>query len=282
MSRPAFTLFAQHYFSALLSNFGTVYLNELVPRDPSLRVYKIPSRSNWGTEVLGVVAGDNPQIMISPEVIAEAELVDVLFEPNEQQARASLGLLGDLLFVPCIIEPLRWIPTTWEIRTCLRHWLQWKIESDRSIIPAHETPVYEEEEEVEYNDEDEEEYEPEPIDKTLLIIVPSIVPEQLEEWGAHPSQRNIPGIYDFPSAFCTTVVVINELPQDSSTLWLRLLGRGQIQRAAIQELMSLEAHYPLRALAMQQLQQWHQLLLDGQMGQESKPLMQLLQQVEFP
>jgi hypothetical protein len=103
MSRPAFALFAQQYFSALLSNFGTVYLNEPVPRDPSLRVYKIPSRSNWGTEVLGVVAGDNPQIMISPEVIAEAELVDVLFEPNEQQSRASLGLLGELLFVSCII-----------------------------------------------------------------------------------------------------------------------------------------------------------------------------------
>jgi hypothetical protein len=281
MSRSAFSLFAQHYFSALLSNFGTVYLNEPVPRDPSLRVYKIPSRSNWGTEVLGAITAGNPQIMISPEVIAEAELVDVLFEPNEQQSRDSLGLLGELLFVPCIIEPLRWMPTTWEMRTCLRHWLQWKTESDRSIIPAHETPVYEEEEEVEYNDADDEEDEPEPIDKTLLIIVPSIVSKQLEEWGANPSQRNIPGIYDFPRSFCTTVVVINELPQDSSTLWLRLLGRGQIQRTAIQELMSLEANYPLRAPALQQLRQWHQLLINQQMGQESKPLMQLLQQVEF-
>jgi hypothetical protein len=44
--------------------------------------------------------------------------------------------------------------------------------------------------------------------------------------------------------------------------------------------MSLEAHYPLRALALRQLQQWYQLLVNQQMGKEGKPLMQLLQQVE--
>lgn len=31
MSRPAFAIFAQQYLSALLGNFGTVYLNTFVP-----------------------------------------------------------------------------------------------------------------------------------------------------------------------------------------------------------------------------------------------------------
>jgi hypothetical protein len=115
MSRPAFSLFAQQYFLALLSQFGTVYLNEPVPRDPRLRVYKHPSRTGWGTEFLGAITADTPGVMISPEVVGEAELVDVLFEPDAQQSREQLGVLGALLFVPCIIAPLRWLPTVWEM-----------------------------------------------------------------------------------------------------------------------------------------------------------------------
>ncbi|GCL36203.1 hypothetical protein SR1949_13050 [Sphaerospermopsis reniformis] len=38
MSRPSFVIFAQNYLFALLSNYGNVFLNELIPRNPKLRV----------------------------------------------------------------------------------------------------------------------------------------------------------------------------------------------------------------------------------------------------
>jgi hypothetical protein len=272
MSRPAFAIFAQQYFSALLSDFGTVYLNELVPRDPKLRVYKLPGRSNWGTEVVSALTAGNDRVFVSPEVIGEAELVDVLFEPDDRKSKAQLGVLGQLLSVPCIIKPLRWLPTTCEIRTCMGHWLKWKVETDKSIISVNETPVYKKNKREDKN---------EAINKSLLIIVPSITSKQLNGWTAEPSSRNIPGIYDLPSAFCTTIVAIGELPSNPDTLWLRLLGRGLTQRSAIQELMHLESDLLLRTVVLQQLKQWEQMLLQGRMGTESKHLMQVLSQIDI-
>jgi hypothetical protein len=271
MSRPPFTLFAQHYFSALLHDFGTVYLNEPVPRNPDLRVFKLPSRTDWGTEMLSALTEGNDRVMISPEVIGEAELVDVLFEPDDQKTREWLGLLGELLSVPCIIESFRWLPTTRALRTCMGHWLQWKVEASGGMIPVDGTPR-------EYNAvNDDEDID----DKILLIIVPSMTARQLQAWGAKPSPRKIPGVYESPPAFCTTIVVTGELPQTLSTLWLRLLSRGNTQRSAIRELIQLEANHPLRAVALRQLQQWYQLIAQGQMGKETAALTQLLSQIEI-
>ncbi|MEO1433841.1 MAG: hypothetical protein AAFV71_33240 [Cyanobacteria bacterium J06633_8] len=87
MSHPAFSIFAQQYFSVLLNDFGTVYLNEPIPRDANLRVFKLPSRFNLGTEYLKEITSGNNQVMISPEVIGEAELVDILFEPHLEKSR---------------------------------------------------------------------------------------------------------------------------------------------------------------------------------------------------
>jgi hypothetical protein len=285
MSRPAFAHFAQQYFAALLNDFGRVYQNEPVPRDPKLRVYKYPSRSNFGSALLGELTAGNDRVMINPEVVGEADLVDVLFEPDPEKSRASLGLLGELLFVPAIIETLRWRPDDWMYHTCLSHWLRWKSEASGGIIPIDATPVYEEEEEedddYDYDNppEDEDDYEPEPVDKILLILMPTVTPEYLEYCGFCPSEHNIPGVYSSAPAFCTTIVATNQLPQDESTLWLRLLGRGPMQRAAIGELLQLDASHPQRNTAISQLQQWYQLLSSEQMGRESKRLMELLAQV---
>jgi hypothetical protein len=283
MGRPAFAHFAQQYFAALLNDFGTVYQNEPIPRDPNLRVYKYPSRSNFGTALLGELTAGDDRVMISPEVVGEANLVDVLFEPDLDKPRTSLGLLGELLFAPAIIETLRWTPDDWAHCTCMSHWLSWKNEADGGIIPIDATPVYEEEEDDDYDydnpSEEEDEYEPEPVDKILLMLMPAITPERLEYCGFWPSAHNIPGVYSSAPAFCTTIVATNQLPQDKSTLWLRLLGRGPTQRAAIAELLKLDASHPHHNTAIAQLQQWRQLLSNGQMGKESKRLMAVLSQI---
>ncbi|MDF5722812.1 MAG: hypothetical protein PUP91_20515 [Rhizonema sp. PD37] len=268
MQRPAFAIFAQQYLKALLSDYGNVYLNEPIPRDPKLRIYKHPSRSNWGTEYLSALTAQLAHVMIASEVIGEAELVDVLFEPKVEKSRTSLGLLGELVGSPCIIEILRHAPNEWDLRTCIRHWLAWNAEAAGSIIPCDENSVHTDEQE---NDQLED------VDKMLLIITPSITPQHLQGFGAKASVINIPGVYSFPPAWCTTIIVTSELNLDASTLWLRILGRGRTQRAAIMELLALDVEHPHRTAVGQQLRQWHRLLLLGQMGKECKRLMQTLE-----
>lgn len=271
MFRPAFAIFAQQYLKAVLSDYGSVYLNEPIPRDPKLRIFKHPSRSNWGTEYLSTITALNDRVMVSPEVVGEAELVDVLFEPKVE-SRTSLGLLGELVHSPCIIEILRHAPNERDLRTCLRHWLTWSVEADGSIIPVDESVNTDEQDFHQQGDDD----------KILLIIMPSIAPQQLEGLGAR-NVINIPGVYSLAPAFCTTIVVTSELNSDASTLWLRILGRGPTQRTAIMELMELDVDHPHRAVVTQQLQQWYRLLSEGQMGKECFRLMQTLAIVDkFP
>jgi len=263
MARPTFAIFAQQYLYALLSDFGTVFLNEPIPRDPKLRVYKHPSRLNWGTEYLRAITAGS-RVMISPEIIGEADLVDVLFEPDPNKSRASLGLLGELTSAPCIIEISRWTPSSWEIRTYMQHWLTWKAEDGGVIIPVDEPST----------NRDEQDH-PEG-NQILLIILPSIAPKHFPGFGIQPSAMNIPGVYAMPPAFHTNIVVTSELPLGPSTLWLRLLGRGPTQRKAIQELVTPNIPHPYYAVARQQLRNWYKILLECQIGKESKQLMETL------
>lgn len=277
--RPAFATFAQQYLSVLLGDFGDIYLNEPIPRNPNLRVFKHASRFNWGTEYLTVITAGNKRVMISPEIIGEAELVDVLFEPNAEKLKASLGLLARFVSVPCMIEARRWTPSKWDLQVCMRHWLTWKAEVSNSIIPVGEN-LSDINKQKNDNRQDLLNKCWEEIDKTLLIITPSINPQSLQGFGAQPSVMNIPGVYELPLAFCTTIVVTSELPLDKSTLWLRILGRGCTQRKAIMELLNLDVNYPHRTAILQQLQQWYHLLSSGKVGKESARLMETLAMID--
>lgn len=271
MVRPSFARFAQQYLAALLQDFGTVYLNTLVPRNPDLRVFELPSRNGWDTDYLRSATANQPtdqptewpQAMISPKVIGEARLVDVLFEPHPtpvgevsltaasemQRGRSlsSLGLLGNLLIAPAIIVPWRWAPNQWDFRKALSCLLQWQVEADIGM---------------------------------MLIVAPSVFPQFLDNMGASPAA--VKGVYQMPSAYCTTIVVTSELPQDASTLWLRLLGRGPTQRAALQHLMQLEDDHPWRDRILAQFRHWSQHLAAGHQGKESRALTQMLATLDSP
>ncbi|GAP97979.1 hypothetical protein NIES2104_45320 [Leptolyngbya sp. NIES-2104] len=252
-------------------------MNEPVPRNPKLRIYKHPARSDFGTAVLGALTEGSPQVWVNPEIIAEAEVVDVLFEPDPTASKAVLGILGDLLIQPCIIESLRSLPTSWEFRACLGHWLRWQVESDGSIIPVDEAAPIDNEDACEENDEAEELE----CDRRLLVIVPQMTAQQLEGWGARLSGCQIAGLYELPPIYATTIVCTRELPETAETLWLRLLSRGSTQRKAIQDLIKLEPNHPLRSVTLHSLQSWYQRLSEDTQNRESKLLMQLLSQIEL-
>lgn len=55
------------------------------------------------------------------------------------------------------------------------------------------------------------------------------------------------------SIHLTNMMVIHQLPRTQETLWLRILGKGNVQKQAIAELVSLSLDNPLRSNALKLL-----------------------------
>ena len=81
----------------------------------------------------------------------------------------------------------------------------------------------------------------------LWIIAPSAsgslladleVKLDLEQW--------ISGVYFFQKCFRAALIAVDQLPVTQETLWLRILGRRETQRTAVNELLALPLSNPLR------------------------------------
>jgi len=51
----------------------------------------------------------------------------------------------------------------------------------------------------------------------------------------------------------TAIVAIHQLPKITETLWIRMLGRGTVQKRAIDELMALPQDHPYRGITLELL-----------------------------
>ncbi|MGI0482495.1 hypothetical protein ACN4EE_17140 [Geminocystis sp. CENA526] len=71
----------------------------------------------------------------------------------------------------------------------------------------------------------------------LWILTPSISQETLTEFVIENKQNNAFGIYYFPPAFLTAFIIIDRLPVNKETLWLRILGQGEVFDRAMEEVL---------------------------------------------
>jgi hypothetical protein len=91
----------------------------------------------------------------------------------------------------------------------------------------------------------------------LWILATSASTALLESFGAKLELGNWPrGVYFLPPAYKTAIISINQLPPTPETLWIRLLGKGKIQRKAISELIALPPEYPLRGNILALISIW--------------------------
>ncbi|WP_308189110.1 hypothetical protein [Nostoc mirabile] len=86
--------------------------------------------------------------------------------------------------------------------------------------------------------------------KSLVLILIII---HLSGFGANPKNDYLPGIYFMPEYLRTAIVAIHQLPPISETLWLRIIGRGNVQKQAIDELEALTPDNPFRKAALELL-----------------------------
>ncbi len=61
----------------------------------------------------------------------------------------------------------------------------------------------------------------------------------LEKTWGRPATNWPTGVYDLPPVHATSIVVLSELPEERSTLFLRLMARGRTLQRALQELKAL-------------------------------------------
>lgn len=174
------------------------------------------------------------EVEISKEVPGEPHFIDLYFSPqaNVRPNAETLGILTTMVQSPGLFEPFRNPPSVEDMESCLlkRLWLISSLRRRQTLNPNH-PPL-------------------------LWIIAPTISQNFLSNFGAMKKEGWVSGVYELPPALKTVMIVVHQLPTNSETLWLRLLGKGQVQQQAVEEVIALPEEDPRRAIALRLLSIW--------------------------
>ncbi|BCL35669.1 hypothetical protein [Nostoc sp. MS1] len=174
------------------------------------------------------------QVETSRKVPSEVREIDVYFAPSAQSTSDTIqiGLLGKIATKPALIEPFRNAATITEIRSCMNKlfdvFAQIKRQTKGDEKPLDESAL-----------------------PMLWILSPTASDSILNGFRASIDEENWGGGVHFLGDYLRTVIVaIHQLPRTQETLWLRILGKGRVQKQAIDELEALPNNHPLRAKAI--------------------------------
>jgi hypothetical protein len=170
------------------------------------------------------------------EIPGEAKFVDVWFVPNSEVSQvADLGLLGQIVQTPCLLEPYRNVPTRTEVRVSVMK-LIWIQEDERRKAQPNTLN--------------------EDTLPRLWILAATTSNPLLQEASGLIKANWMPGIYFLADIFKTAIVAIDQLPETEETLWLRILGRDSTQERAIREVLALPSTHPRRNSILRLLANW--------------------------
>jgi hypothetical protein len=167
---------------------------------------------------------------MSKDITSEVRQIDVLFTPASPfpDGIESLGLLGRMAKNSSytIFEPFRNAVSKSEIRSCMGKLFDIHADLERQT-KRNNTRINEEE--LPY----------------LWIFTPTASADILESFNFTLDEENWgKGIYFLGKALKTVLIVIHQLPTTPETLFLRVLGRGKVQRQAVEELEELSENSP--------------------------------------
>lgn len=177
------------------------------------------------------------EVQAPRRVAGEVREIDVWFVPKPQPTLlpSVLGLLGRLASRPCLLEPFRNTPTPSQIRSCLSKLFDVYAELERQA-KREKTSVQEANL------------------PWLWILSPTASVPLLDGFRATLDEDNwLRGVYFLGDSFKTGIVAIHQLPRTYETLWLRILGKGTVQKQAIIELAALPEGNALRASVLESL-----------------------------
>ncbi|MEY2912873.1 MAG: hypothetical protein RLZZ184_2182 [Cyanobacteriota bacterium] len=176
------------------------------------------------------------EVQAASQVAGEIREIDVLFTPfpNQTTNTELLGLLGKLATTPAIFEPFRNPASTEEICDCLLKSLEVRSALRRAAKREQTTKA-----KIEIPE--------------LWILTPTASRNIISGFSGITKPDSLPGIYYLAKSLHAAIVVIHQLPQTQETLWLRLLGRGTVQKRAIDELAALPLNQPYVKITLELL-----------------------------
>lgn len=183
----------------------------------------------FSKELLEELLSPLGRVEVNKQVTDEARFVDVLFTSTPTAQAQNLGLLGRIAVLnTALLEPFRNQPSRSEVRNCFLKLFTVIADSQRKA-KREKTSL------------------PEDSLARLWIISPSASASLLEDLEVKLDlEKWSRGVYFFQKCFRAAIVAVNELPVTEETLWLRILGRGETQRTAIDELLALPESNQLR------------------------------------
>ncbi|MEA5549467.1 DUF4351 domain-containing protein [Anabaena cylindrica UHCC 0172] len=176
------------------------------------------------------------QVKAPSRVAAEVKEIDVLFSPIPTQTGdlARLGILGIMAKTAAIFEPFRNPASVEEISDCILKLLEVKSamqrEAKRNKIKILDSDI-----------------------PQLWILTPTTSKNIISGFGGQQKLDWGTGVYFLPKHFATAIVAIHQLPPTLDTLWLRILGRGRVQRQAIDEVAALPSNHPFQKVTLELL-----------------------------
>ena len=214
----------------------------------------------FAKELLGELLAPFGEVKPDLAIKGERRHADIWFLPNNAPIaqRQELGLLGQMVALPCLLKPFRNAVDRAEIRNCLlkllllHSELQRKAKRQKAILQEADL-------------------------LNLWLIVPTASADLRKSFAAAQPASWMKGVYLLPESYRSGLVVIHQLLKTADTLWLRLLGRGKVQKQAIQEFMRLSEADPLRDSIGDILSSWRTTLEErGNLNeQEGELLMNL-------
>lgn len=173
----------------------------------------------------------------SRDIAGEVRQIDVFFAPKAEPdvEPTVLGLLGQIAAKPAALEPFRSPVQTVEIRSCLGKLFDVHAEYER-VAARDNTRIAEADL------------------PQLWILSPTVSDAMLAGFGAIPEPENwVNGVYFLSPSLKAAIIAIHQLPRTPETLWLRVLGKGNVQKQAIAELRELPSDNFFRLSALELL-----------------------------
>lgn len=184
-------------------------------------------------------------------VKSHVQYADLSFQPHKRRSSRAkalephLGLLTRYLDAPVLFEHFSSAPNESELRGCLRKLFNLMAHREAEARRKQAAGA-------------------EPMAMPRLVLLLAVPTAALAGFGLHPVQElGAPdGLYRLPPAYHTEVIVVPELPETLETLWVRMMGRGEVYARALESFTQLPAEHPLRSDVMNLLVEHYEWMVD--------------------
>jgi hypothetical protein len=171
-------------------------------------------------------------------VLGEARRIDIFFAPfqDAEPNAAELGTFAKMLDRPALLEPYRSALLDRDIETCLikLFGIGDELRQHHPEIVVLQPPH-------------------------LWILAAEVSDRLLKDFKAELDETLGDGFYRLGKGLRTTIVAIDELPMTLDNLWLRLMGKGIVQKYAIADFLTMKDDDPRGASV-------HSFLVDYQIN----------------